>query len=140
MTLSKRSLEKLEGVHPHLQQIVMKAVDLSPVAFCITEGVRSYDRQKKLVAQGASKTMNSRHLTGHAVDLAAMIDPDDDGNFEISWKWHLYATLANAMKAAALEIVGPERLEWGGDWLTFKDGAHFQLSWQYYPANPPIEA
>lgn len=138
--LNARSLENLKGVHVQLVEIVYRAAEISPVAFCVTEGLRTYDRQRKLVQQGASKTLNSRHLTGHAVDLAAMIDPDGDGKFEVCWKWHLYELLANAMKAAAAEVIGRDRLRWGGDWVTFKDGAHFELAWEYYPSDKPTSA
>lgn len=123
--LSQKSLKKLEGVHPDLVRVVIKAITLTNLDFCVTEGLRSVERQKQLVAAGASKTMRSRHLTGHAVDLAAMV------NGEIRWDWPLYAKLAEFMKdAAKSENV---KIEWGGDWTTFKDGPHFQLPWETYP-------
>ena len=123
--LSQKSLKKLEGVHPDLVRVVIKAITLTNLDFCVTEGLRSVERQKQLVAAGASKTMRSRHLTGHAVDLAAMV------NGEIRWDWPLYAKLAEFMKdAAKSENV---KIEWGGDWKTFKDGPHFQLPWETYP-------
>jgi peptidoglycan L-alanyl-D-glutamate endopeptidase CwlK len=34
---------------------------------------------------------------------------------------------------AAAEAEGVD-LEWGGDWKSFRDGPHFQLSWEQYPA------
>ena len=123
--LSQKSLKKLEGVHPDLVRVVIKAITLTNLDFCVTEGLSSVERQKQLVAAGASKTMRSRHLTGHAVDLAAMV------NGEIRWDWPLYAKLAEFMKdAAKSENV---KIEWGGDWTTFKDGPHFQLPWETYP-------
>ncbi len=70
--------------------------------------------------------MNSRHLTGHAIDIAPYIDG------EIRWDWPPFYKLAKAMKEAARELCVD--LEWGGDWRTFKDGPHFQLSWEKYPA------
>ena len=78
------------------------------------------------MAQGKSKTLNSRHLTGHAVDLAPM---EDDG--DISWHWPFYHKLATAVKASAVAAGVP--LEWGGDWRTFKDGPHWQLPFKGYP-------
>ena len=93
----------------------------------MTEGLRTRERQEQLVKAGASKTTRSRHLTGHAVDLAAMIDG------EIRWDWPLYDKLAKAMKTAAAEELNV-KIEWGGDWKTFKDGPHFQLPWKDYPA------
>lgn len=120
--LSKRSLSKLEGVHPDLVRVVKRAIELTEQDFSVTEGLRSYKRQKKLYSTGKSTTMNSRHLTGHAVDLAP---------YPLSWEWEFFYPMADAMKAAAKEL-GVD-LEWGGDWKTFKDGPHFQLSWKEYP-------
>lgn len=69
--------------------------------------------------------MRSRHLTGHAVDLAAKV-----GN-EVRWDWPLYHKLAAAMKRAAHEV--GVQIEWGGSWKSFPDGPHFQLPWKAYP-------
>ena len=91
--------------------------------FTVIEGIRSLERQEKLVVSGASKTMNSRHLTGHAVDIIP---------YPVSWDWPLYYPIADAMKSAAKEL--NVDLEWGGDWTSFKDGPHWQLSWKTYPA------
>jgi len=128
--LSQRSLDKLKGVHPDLVKVVHRAIQITKVDFTVTCGVRTLAEQKVLVAAGASKTMNSRHIPGKdgyskAVDLAAMIGSD------IRWDWPLYSKLAEAMKAAAKELSIP--LEWGGDWKTFKDGPHFQLPAKTYP-------
>jgi len=119
--LSKRSLSRLKGVNPDLVRVVKKAIQITEVDFTVTEGLRSLSRQRKLVAAGASKTLNSRHLTGHAVDLAALVDG------KVRWDWPLYHKLAIAMKKAA-ELEGVV-IEWGGDWRSFKDGPHFQLPW-----------
>lgn len=125
--LSARSEQRLEGVHPDLVRVVKRALEISPIDFAVLEGVRTVERQRQLVAQGASKTMKSRHITGHAVDLAPVLDTDGDGDQEISWHWPHYNILAKAVKeAAALEKV---KIEWGGDWRTFKDGPHWQLPW-----------
>lgn len=124
--LGPKSLERLQGVHPDLVRVVKHAIAMSPVDFTVLEGLRTLDRQKQLMAQGATKTMNSRHLTGHAVDLAPVIDG------KVSWDWPLYHKLAPVMKEAArLEGVP---LTWGGDWRTFKDGPHWELPWPQYPA------
>jgi len=123
---SKRSLERLVGVHPDLVNVVHRALTKTTVDFGVTEGVRDLERQRKLVAAGASQTMRSRHLTGHAVDLVAYIGG------RVAWDWPLYDKIAEAMKAAAKELNTP--IEWGGDWTTFKDGPHFQLPWKEYPA------
>lgn len=123
--LDARSLQRLQGVHPDLAKVIHRAAALSPIEFRVIEGLRTEKRQRELVASGASKTMNSRHLTGHAVDLAPYV-----GGM-IRWDWPLYHKLAPAVKQAAAEVGVP--IEWGGDWRTFKDGPHFQLPFGGYP-------
>lgn len=123
--LDPKSVEKLIGVHPELAKVVKLAAQKSPLDFIITEGVRTLERQKQLVAAGASRTLKSRHLTGHAVDLAAKVDG------EVRWDWPLYAKLAQAMKDAAIEL--KVSIQWGGDWKTLRDGPHFQLHPRFYP-------
>ena len=125
IVLGTRSLSRLEGVHPDLVRVVKKAALLSDLDFTVLEGLRTVERQKQLVAQGASKTMNSRHITGHAVDLAPMIAG------EVRWDWPLYHKLAKVIKAAAAAEKVP--LQWGGDWRAFKDGPHWGLPWKFYP-------
>lgn len=122
--LSKRSLENLAGVHPDLVAVVDRALELTNVDFTVIDGLRSRAEQQKLVARGASKTMNSRHLTGHAVDIAPFVDG------KVSWHWPDYYPLAGAIKTAAEELGVP--IEWGGDWTSFKDGPHWQLPWGEY--------
>lgn len=124
--LGKRSLANLQGVHTDLARMVQRAIQITEVDFTVIEGLRTMERQRQLVKQGASQTLNSRHLTGHAVDLAAWV------NGTISWEWPHYREIARAMKQAAQELNIP--IEWGGDWVTFKDGPHFQLPWEQYPA------
>ena len=123
--LSRRSLVRLEGVHPDLVSVVNLAIELTEVDFGVTEGMRTIEKQREYVARGASKTMNSRHLTGHAVDLVAYIGAD------VRWDWPLYHKIADAMKRAANSLGVP--IVWGGDWTSFKDGPHFELDRKSYP-------
>lgn len=123
---SQRSEDRLNGVNPDLVKLARRALDLSPVDFGITEGLRTQERQKQLVAEGKSQTMNSRHLTGHAVDVFAYPTPAG------SWDWKYYEQIARAFKEASQELNIP--IEWGGDWTTLKDGPHFQLPHKDYPA------
>lgn len=123
--LGARSLERLEGVHPDLVAVVKLAIQKTEIDFTVLEGLRTKERQVQLVASGASRTMNSRHLTGHAVDLGAML------NGKVEWSWPLYDKIAKAMKEAAEELNIP--VEWGGDFKSFKDGPHWQLSRDKYP-------
>jgi peptidoglycan LD-endopeptidase CwlK len=128
MKLNTASIAKLRGVHPDLVRVVLRCAEdwKDPdTAFIVTCGTRTLAEQKVLVAKGASKTLRSRHLTGHAVDLAATIDG------KVRWDWPLYDRLAKAMKAAAKAEKVP--LEWGGDWVTWRDGPHYQLPWKTHP-------
>ena len=115
-SLGTRSMQNLSGVHPDLIKVVKRAIEITEQDFTVLEGIRSTERQRQLYKSGASKTMNSRHITGHAVDLAP---------WPISWEWEQFYPIADAMKQAA-EDVGVE-VEWGGDWKSFKDGPHWQL-------------
>ena len=130
VNLTATSLKRLDGVHPHLVAVVKRAAEISDLQFQVTEGLRSLNRQRAMVAQGASRTMKSRHLAapnglGHAVDLAVYISG------RMSWEPPLYHRLADVVKRAAHEIGIP--IEWGGDWHGFFDGPHFQLPWSSYP-------
>lgn len=123
--LSQRSLRRLVGVHPDLAAVVRRAIGLTPVDFMVTEGLRTPARQAALVRAGASRTLKSRHLTGHAVDVAAMIDG------QVRWDWPLYPKIARAFRQAADEL-GVE-IVWGGDWKRLRDGPHFELDRRTYP-------
>ena len=114
---SKRSLNNLKGIHPDLRRVIDRALQNSPLDFVVIEGLRTLERQRQLVAAGASRTMYSRHLTGHAVDLMP-IGPNGP-----AFDWPLYDRLGPAVKEAAEKEGVP--LDWGGDWKTFRDGPHF---------------
>lgn len=123
--LGPRSLLNLRGVHPDLVRVVKRAIGISTIDFTVIEGLRSLARQKELLAKGATKTLRSRHINGFAVDIAPYVGGS------IRWDWPLFDHIENAMKEAArLENV---KIEWGGDWVTFKDGPHWQLPHAFYP-------
>ena len=129
--LLDRDRLRLAGLHPDLVRVVERARVAVP--FIVLEGLRTRERQERLVAIGASRTLASRHITGHAVDLAYWLD-DGDGTpeaGEIRWDWPLYRHLATAMKAAAADE--SVALVWGGDWKSFPDGPHFELDRRVYP-------
>ena len=126
MPLNDRSRIRLMGVHADLVKVIERAYELSTNPFIVTEGLRTLERQKQLVAKGASQTLDSRHLTGHAVDLAVTVDG------EVRWDWPLYRKLGDTVKAAAKELSVP--IVWGGDWKGFPDGPHFELDRKTYPA------
>lgn len=150
--LSKRSLKNLEGVHPDLVAVVKKAIEITDEDFMVIEGLRTRERQKELFNSGKSKTMNSRHLTGHAVDLAWWKDGGirwntnnlqpyydldsvaqyDDGDYEG------YQEIGTSMLAAGAFLGVPIR--WGADWDSdgrhddhkFLDWVHFELPRGFY--------
>lgn len=125
MELDKASADKLRKVHPDLQRVISRAVCITDLRFIITESIRTKERQRILKAQGASQTMDSRHITGHAVDLAVILEG------EVRWDWPLYYRLAKVIKEAARQE--KVSIVWGGDWKRFKDGCHFELDRTVYP-------
>ncbi|WP_431688949.1 M15 family metallopeptidase [Hahella sp. NBU794] len=123
--LGKRSKSRLVGLHPDLVKVIERAIQITPIDFTVLEGLRTIERQTELYKAGKSKTMRSRHLTGHAVDLGVLI------NGSITWEARYYQILADAVKQAAEGLGIP--IEWGGDFNGFFDGPHFQLPWKQYP-------
>lgn len=123
--LSARSRSRMKGVHPDLVRVVERAIELTTVDFMVTEGLRTRERQAQLVKAGASRTLNSRHLTGHAVDVAAIVDG------KVRWDWPLYPEIAKAFRQAAKER--GVKIVWGGDWPRLRDGPHFELDRSVYP-------
>lgn len=140
--MDDKSEQRLADVHPDLAAVVRKAATLTTQPFRVIEGRRTRERQAYLVKKGASKTMNSRHISGHAVDLVPLV------NGAISWDWQYFHPIAAAMKAAAAELGIPVR--WGGAWAelstlspgkagkfplskSFPDGPHFELPKARYP-------
>jgi len=122
---SQRSMNNLEGVHEDLVRVVKRALEITEVDFMVLEGLRSVTRQAELVKSGASTTMNSRHLSGKAVDLVALVGG------KVTWQPKIYDKIEKAMKQASKELSVP--IVYGGDWVTFKDLVHFELSRKFYP-------
>jgi peptidoglycan LD-endopeptidase CwlK len=135
------SRERLKGVHPDLILVVSRGLLYSPIDFAISEGVRGRERQRELVAKGASKTLQSKHLLqadgyGHAIDVVAVGDLDGDGDVDAqdrarTWEPAVYRLIAGAMQQAAEDLgIG---VRWGGEFKTrdgkpFFDGPHFELA------------
>lgn len=105
---SARSLKNLAGVDPNLVEVMKLAIQYSTVDFAVTEGLRTVQRQRELVAKGASQTMKSKHIEGKAVDVVAYIGD------RISWEANLYDDIADAVKAAAQEL--NVSIKWGAAW------------------------
>lgn len=137
----QRSMDNLKDVHRALIDVTMRALEISPRDFAVINGMRTQEEQLRYFLSGKSKTMNSYHLTGHAVDLAVYVDGD------LVWEpWEVYEDLAETMFQAA-HIEGCV-IEWGGHFakvrtdgklITFRDGLHFQLPRRFYPLITPNE-
>lgn len=123
-TLNQRSRNALVGVHPDLVRVVELAASRCEVPMVVTEGLRNLERQAELKAAGKSWTLNSRHLTGHAIDIV------DGDNY--AYDIPDLDKIAAAMKAAAVELNIP--IVWGGDWKT-RDTPHFELCRTAYQAS-----
>lgn len=121
---STKSYDLLKEVHPDLRLVMVAALTRSPIDFGITDGLRTKERQLELVKLGQSKTLNSRHLTGHAVDIAVYI------RGKVSWDLEYYSAVANIVLSTAKDLKIP--VIWGGSWETFKDGPHFELDRKRY--------
>ena len=128
--LSANSLKKLEGAHPDLVKVCHEAIKRTAVDFGITCGVRTQAEQGKLYAQGRTTpgpkvtwTLDSRHRTGHAVDVVAYIDG------KVSWEEAPYTQIANAFLEAAASLKIP--LVWGGN-FSKPDRPHFELNRNFY--------
>lgn len=142
-------MKRLEGLHHDLICIVMQAAAISPVQFVITEGLRSIAEQRAKVAAGKSQTMLSRHITGHAIDFAPIVEGKAD------YSWATIFQVVDAFREAAEELGHPIR--WGGCWQImnapaqemfdeyveskrqlhekpFLDGVHIELPAALYPA------
>lgn len=66
---SQKSLEKLASVDVKLQTLAKKVLEISPIDFSITCGLRTKEEQEQLVKEGKSKTIYSKHLLGKAIDI-----------------------------------------------------------------------
>ena len=151
--LGSRSLKELEGVHEDLVAVVKRAIEITAQDFSVHDGIRTLEEQKSLVKRGASKTLKSRHITGHAVDLVPYI------NGKLRWEWEPIYIIADAVRTTAQELETPIR--WGGCWdapftesdespedlvadyisrrrsegkRALIDGPHFELPKTIYPA------
>ena len=131
MKLTTNDQKKLSYLHPDLCKVINRCAQMTKIPFMVMETSRSKQQQMKNIANHVSQTMHSRHLvSSDGLARAADLVPIDDKGKPI-WAWPVYHKFAPEMKAAA-KYVGVN-IEWGGDWLRFKDGPHFQLSWKEYP-------
>lgn len=142
--LGTGSLRKLQGVDPRLVEVVQLAITITSQDFSVTEGLRTREYQQKLVDRGASKTLNSLHIEGRAVDLVPYF-----GRGINPWPTHAKTRVEKARRIIAFENVARAMFEaadrlgvpmqWGADWdadgiqvnkdadESFMDMPHFQL-------------
>lgn len=135
--LGTLSLKRLEGLHPDLDAVVRRAIELTEQDFTVLEGVRTPQRQRELYAQGRTRpgrvvtwTLQSRHFPGpdgfgRAVDLCPYpVDWNSPAKFD---------AIAKAMFEAAKEL--EVEIRWGADWdrdgnpreRGESDSPHFEL-------------
>jgi peptidoglycan L-alanyl-D-glutamate endopeptidase CwlK len=131
---SKDSINKLNEIHPDLKKVIMRALEISKMDFHVREGLRTAKQQKIYFDKGVSKTLHSRHLTGHAVDLNPVIEGHQILDSKIPAVY--FDMITNAVKKAAEELHIP--IIWGGDFpelygTKFSDKYHFELDKKAYP-------
>ena len=132
ITMSSSSEVSSNGVNTDLMTVYNRANALAQqqgFTIHIRQGVRTQADQRRYVASGASKTLNSRHLTGDALDLEVKYA----GKKTDAQDWHWVRKINTVMQQASRDVGIP--VEWGGNWKTFKDGFHFQLPWSYHGKN-----
>jgi peptidoglycan L-alanyl-D-glutamate endopeptidase CwlK len=136
--LSQASEEHLKGIDPRLERCVRRAIATTSVDFVVFEGLRSLERQQELFRNGASRTLDSYHLTGHAVDLVPFLGG------RAQWQQPLCNQVAIAMREAAVAFDVP--LTWGAVWdkpLRSLDPTRMQTEIENYieryrVSHPPI--
>jgi peptidoglycan L-alanyl-D-glutamate endopeptidase CwlK len=135
-TQTQRTQDNLVGVHPDLVTLWNAAV--LPYPCQVIDGLRTFDEQEQMVKTGASQTLNSRHLTGHAIDFAVWPNGLDN---DVSWNPSYYIACVRSLKSTAKGL--GIHCTFGADWEKLKDYTHVQLSWEHYPisqAKPPKTA
>ena len=136
MTDTQRTIENLQGVHPDLQ-MVWHSTTL-PYFAQVIDGLRTFPEQEEMYKVGASKTLNSRHLTGHAIDFAVWPFGGDKG---VTWdlvergvitrdqEIEIYQKCVKALKKTAKTL--GIKCTFGADWGW--DLGHVELEWESYP-------
>jgi peptidoglycan L-alanyl-D-glutamate endopeptidase CwlK len=125
-TLSQNSIDKLVGVKQPLVDVVKLAMTYTKVNFEVIHGLRTKEEECKYVAEGKSETLDSRHITGDAIDFCVLV------NGAVVWgPISLYEQVADAFFKAAAQL--NISIVYGGSWITLKDWGHFELNRKFYP-------
>jgi len=107
----KSSLNELKGVDKRLVECATLALTkYSLQDYRCYDGLRTPAEQAKHVKAGNSRTMQSKHLDGLAVDLVPVI-----GGI-LKWDWNGCYKIAYAMDQAATELGIAHLITWGGAW------------------------
>lgn len=123
--LSEQSLQRLSGIKTQLRDVVKRAIQISETDFMVVEGLRTRERQAQLVKSGASQILNSRHLTGDAVDIVPYVN--GKANWGDDDNWARIYQMAAAMKQAAEDL--QVNVTWGGAWVTLNNRAGTPYEW-----------
>lgn len=115
--LTRADERKLVGLSPSLVAVVRHVAASYDGRFIIVEGKRSMVRQRELYRTGKSRTLNSKHLIGHALDVAPMLGD------AVSWNWDDFTPLVEAAKRSASALGVP--MIFGYDWGW--DAPHWEL-------------
>jgi peptidoglycan L-alanyl-D-glutamate endopeptidase CwlK len=135
--------QRIALLHPKLRYDATRILELAEAKFPknmairVAQGLRTFEEQNALFAQGRTKPGKivtkakggqSLHNYGLALDFLILHDKDNNGNYETaSWD-----TILDFDKDGIIdwqEIVSEfEKAgwEWGGKWRTFKDLPHVQ--------------
>lgn len=108
--LGAKSEANLVGVDERIVRVVRKAILVTDIDFAVHDGLRTMEEQRRLVATGASRTLDSYHLTGDAVDLVPYVGG------KLRWEHALCNEVARAMFEASGQL--GVRLVWGRVWDT----------------------
>ncbi|WP_081327462.1 M15 family metallopeptidase [Paenibacillus polymyxa] len=151
--VKSKSARRLQGLLPVVRKATERLIERSfslGILIVITQGLRTIAEQNALYAQGRTKPGQkvtnakggySYHNFGVAVDFALLLpdgmsvswDTVRDGNGDRKADWMQVAEIGKALG-----------FEWGGDWTSFKDMPHFQMTFglttaQYRADRRPTE-
>lgn len=127
MIYETRNLTNINKMSPHSRMAALDwyaAVKKEKIEILVYETVRSIEKQKENVANGASQTMKSYHLVGQALDFVLV-----DTKGTALWNG---ANYKNVKGKKVIELAKKFGFEWGGDWKTFKDMPHLQFRYKGY--------
>lgn len=114
------------GVSPKLLYPVFRGVDdfvfkHRRFQVRVTSGMRTLAEQRQLLRLGKTKTLNSKHLDGQAIDLAIL----SADRSQAYWVLDYFELLNGYIQEAAISV--GTQITWGGSWK-MRDGPHWELA------------